>query len=83
MKRYILTKEQLREYVENKKAEKVFYSIVADFHRNKKFLNENIDHNKVNTAILNDYKRKSLLTPRVVEMLIKHKVISENHEITL
>lgn len=81
MKRYIVTTAQLQEYVENKKAEKVFYDIVEALHKNKKFLNENVSREKVNQSVINDFERKNLITPRVHEMLVKHKIIDQKSEI--
>ena len=81
MSRYILTEAQLLEYVEMKKSEKIFYDIVEDLHKNVKFLNENISSKKVNIGIIENYRRKNLLTPRVIEMLIKNKIFNENHEL--
>jgi hypothetical protein len=83
MSRYILTEAQLVEYVEKKKAEKIFYDILEDLHKNVKFLNKNISREKANTMIIENYRRKNLLTPRVTEMLINNKIINENHEIIL
>jgi hypothetical protein len=83
MKRFILTEAQLKEYVEIKKSEKIFYDIVEDLHKNKKFLNENISREKANQTIIENYRRKNLLTSRVTEMLIKNKIINEKHEIIL
>jgi hypothetical protein len=77
----IVRKEQLVEFVEKKKAEKVFYQIVEDMHRNAKFLNENVSHKKANQSVIENYKRKKLITPRVYEMLVKHKIINQNYEI--
>jgi hypothetical protein len=81
MKRIILTDAQLNEYVERKKSEKIFYDILEELHKNVKFLNENISHEKANLSVIENYKRKNLITPRVFEMLIKHKIINENYEI--
>ena len=83
MKRLIVTEAQLKEYVEIKKSEKIFYDILADLHKNVKFLNENISREKANMAIIENYKRKNLLTTKVIEMLIKHKIVNEKHEIIL
>lgn len=83
MSRYILTEAQLLEYVEMKKSEKIFYDIVEDFHKNVKFLNENISREKANLSVIENYRRKNLLTPRVIEMLIKNKIINEKHELIL
>jgi len=81
MKRFIVTKEQLIEYVERKKAEKIFYSIVESMHMNVKLLNENVSHKKANQSVIDNFKRKKLITPRVQEMLIKHKIMNEKYEI--
>ena len=81
MKRFILRQSQLNEYVENKRAEKVFYDIVECLHKNNKFLNENVSYVKVNQSIIEDYNRKNLITPRVHDMLVKNKIINEKNEI--
>jgi hypothetical protein len=81
MKRFILTKEQLTEYFETKKAEKVFYEIMERLHKNVKFLNESVSPKKANQSVIDDYRRKNLITPRVSEMLIKSKIVNENYEI--
>lgn len=81
MKRFLVTKAQLNEYVERKKAEKIFYDIVESLHKNTKFLNENISREKANQSVIKDYKRKNLITPRVYEMLVKHKIIDPKSEI--
>jgi 23S rRNA U2552 (ribose-2'-O)-methylase RlmE/FtsJ len=83
MNRYILTEAQLYEYVEIKKSEKIFYDILEDLHKNVKFLNENISRQRTSQTIIENYKRKDLLTSRVIEMLIKNKIIDEKHEIIL
>jgi len=83
MSKYIITEAQLTEYVETKKSEKIFYDILSDLHKNVKFLNENISREKANQTIIANYERKNLLTPRVIEMLIKNKIINEKHEIIL
>lgn len=81
MKKFILTKAQLNEYVENKKSEKIFFDILEDLHKNVKYLNENISQEKANLAIIENYKRKNLITPKVAEMLIKNKIFNEKQEI--
>jgi hypothetical protein len=81
MKRIIVRKDHLIEFVEKKKAEKIFYDIVGTLHRNMKLLNENVSHIKANQSIINNYQRKGLITPKVYEMLIKNKIISEKCEI--
>ena len=81
MRKIIVTKAQLKEYVETKQAEKVFYEIVADLHLNRKNLNENVSINGANQSVIDNYKRKNLITPKVNEMLIKYGVINEKREI--
>lgn len=81
MKRIIITKKQLNEYIEIKKSEKIFYEIANLMYNNIHFLNENISFKNANQTIINDYKRKNLITPKVYEMLIKHNIINENYEI--
>jgi len=81
MKRYLVTKKQLNEYIEKKKAEKTFYEIVESLHNNTKFLNESISYKKVNQSVINDYKRKNLINLRVYDMLVESKIIDENYQI--
>jgi len=81
MKRFLVTKAQLNEYVERKKAEKIFYDIVESLHKNVKFLNENISCEKINQSVIRDYERKNLITPSVYKMLVKHKIIDQKNEI--
>jgi len=81
MKKFIVTQVQLNEYVEKKKSEKIFYDILESLHKNVKFLNENVSHKKANQSVVEDYERKNLITPRVYEMLVKHKIINQKSEI--
>ena len=81
MKRIIIKKEQLLEYVEKKKSEKIFYDILEDLHNNVKLLSENVSHKKANQSVIENYRRKNLITPKIQEMLVKHKILNENHEI--
>jgi hypothetical protein len=73
---FIIKKSQLKEYVETKKAEKVFYEIVEKLHENNKFLSENLSKDKVNKTIIEDYKRKGLINSRVENLLSKYKIIN-------
>lgn len=77
----IITKEQLVEYVERKKAKKVYNSILEDIGKNMKYLNENVSLKCVNQDIINNYRRKNQITPRVFEMLVKGNIINDNYEI--
>lgn len=81
MRRFILTESQLREYVESKKAEKVFYNILEQIHKNQKFLNENVSHKKANQSVIDRFKSKKQINQKVFEMLIERKIINENYEI--
>ena len=81
MKTFIVKKEQLNEYVERKKSYKAFYDIVERLHANTKFLTENVSNKKANQSVIDDLKRKNLITPRVYEMLVSNKIINENYEI--
>lgn len=81
MKRFIVTKQQLVEYVEKKRTDKVFFDIVEHLHRNSKLLKENMSYKKANQSVIDDYNRKNMITPKVQEMLIASKIINENNEI--
>ena len=81
MKKFIVTKEQLKEYVENKKAEKIFHSILKDMNKNSKFLNENVSINKANQTVIENYKLKKLLSPKVTNMLIEYGLTDDNGQI--
>ena len=81
MKRILITKKQLNEYVENKKAEKIFYNIVETLYLTTLHLNENVSYDKINKSIINDFNRRNLITPRVNEMLIKYNIINNDNEI--
>ena len=81
MKKFIVTTKQLTEYVEGKKADKVFYSIMESLHKNVKFLNENVSQKKANQSVIDDYMRKDLITQRVAEMLVKNKITDESGQI--
>ena len=64
-----------------KKAEKIFYKIMEEMHRNQKFLNKNISHQKANQSIINNFKNKNLITPKVHALLLNHRIVNENDEI--
>jgi len=77
----IVTKKQLKEYIEKKKSEKIFYSIVEDLYKNNKNLNETVLLEKANQSVIDYYKNNGMITPKVYEMLIKNKIINEYYEI--
>lgn len=81
MKKFIIKKEQLFEYIDRKKSDAIFYEILEQLHRNSKMLNENVSYVKANQSVIDNYKRKNLITPRVFNMLMKFNVINENYEI--
>ena len=81
MKQFILTEAQLKEFIDYKKSEKVFYNILEKIYENKKHLNKNISHKKVNQSVINDFLNKKLITSKVNEMLIENKIINENYQI--
>jgi len=81
MRRIIVTTKQLETFIESKKAEKVFYDIVADLHSNRKNLNESVSIDGANQSVIDNYSRKNLITPKVNEMLIKYGVMNEKKEI--
>lgn len=82
MKRFIITEKQLNHFFEIKLAEKTCDDILISIHNNMKYLNENISQKKVNQNIIDNYKRKNLITPIVYELLVnKYKLIDENYKI--
>jgi hypothetical protein len=81
MKRFILKESQLIEYVENKKADKIYYDILEHIHKNQKYLNENVSHKNANQSVIDRFKSKKLINQKVFEMLVKHKIMNENYEI--
>jgi hypothetical protein len=78
MKKIIVTKEQLQEYIENKKAEKIFNNILEDMYKNSKFLSEGISATKANKTIIENYGRKKLINSKVEKLLKEHGLIDEN-----
>ena len=81
MKRYVITQKQLQEYVEKKQAEKIFFNILEDLHKNSKYLNENTLRERANQTVINNYRRRGLVSLLVEEMLKKANILDENHEI--
>lgn len=81
MRKFIVTKAQLAEYVERKQATKIFYDIVESLYKNSKSLNEDVSREKVNQSVIDNYRRKNLISPKVNEMLTRHNIINEKHEI--
>jgi len=80
-KKFILTKKQLEEFVENKKNEKVFYDIVETIYKNNKFLNENISKKNIKQNIIDLFSKNNLINSKVRGMLTKFGIINENNQI--
>ena len=81
MKRFILTEAQLMEYVEIKKADKIFYDIVEQIHKNQKYLKENVSMKGANQSVIDSFNKKKLINIKVQEMLIKFRIVNEKCEI--
>jgi hypothetical protein len=81
MKRIIVSEKQLHEFLKKKKAEKTFYEIVENLHKNVKLLNENMSKTNANQSVIDHYKSKNLITPMVEELLIQNKIINNDGEI--
>jgi len=77
MKRFLVTRKQLTEYVEKKKAEKTFNAILTDMYNNSRYLSENVSVVKANKNVIKEYERKKLLTPKVKDMLKEHNLLDE------
>lgn len=59
MKKFLVTKRQLNEYIENKRTEKVFYDIIESMHKNVKNLNENVSSKKQINQLLTIINEKN------------------------
>ena len=81
MKRFILTDAQLMEYVEIKKADKIFYDIVEQIHKNQKYLKENMSIRGANQSVIDSFNKKKLINTKVQEMLTKFRITDEKCEI--
>jgi len=80
-KRIIITETQLKEYIERKKAKKIFSLILEEMHKNSKLLNDNISLNDANQTIIENYKRKNLLNSHVQKLLKEYKIIDRKGQI--
>ena len=80
-KRIIVTKQQLHEYVERKKAERIFCSIIDRLHKNSQFLSEQVSLEKSNQSVIENYRRKNLITPHVEMLLEEYGIINEKGQI--
>lgn len=80
-KRIIVTEEQLKNYIEKKKAEKTFNSILNEMHKNSKNLKDGISLNKANQTIIENYKDRNQLNPRVQNLLKEYNIVDDMGEI--
>lgn len=80
-KRIIVTKKQLQEYIERKKSEKIFESILSEMRNNNKFLKENISLNNANQTIIDKYLQQKRITPRVQKLLKEYGIINNDMKI--
>lgn len=80
-KKIIVKENQLKEYIERKKAEKIFNSILYEMNENSKNLRNSISLNNANQTIIEKYKIKKQLTPRVQKLLENNKIINNKGQI--
>jgi len=76
-KKIIVKESQLREYIKRKKNNKVFCEIVESLHNNSKYLSEQISKEKANKTIIENYRRKGLITPEVDKLLEEYQILDE------
>ncbi len=79
MKKFIVTEEQLREYIEKKKAQKVFDKILESMYLQTKHLL--IPAKDVQNAVLEEFRRKNQITPKVEELLKEHNLLGDNTKV--
>ena len=76
-KRFIVTKNQIREYVRRRRDTQTLYEIVLKVYDSRKHLNENFSQEKFNRTVLNTYKEKGLLSESLIEQLRKLDIMAE------
>ena len=81
MKIFIVTRAQLNEYIERKKAKKVFHSILERMNKNSKFLSKQISINKANQTVIESYKSRKLLSKKVSNILVEYGLIDDKGQI--
>ena len=81
MKKFIVTKKQLNEYINKKRSEKIFNEILEKIFINQKNLNENFSIKKVNQTIIDSYKNLGLIDLNVEKLLVENQIINQNGEI--
>jgi hypothetical protein len=77
-KKYILTREQLNNLIENKKVDKKIVDNILDeikLYQNK--INESIGMENVQVGIIKKHLRKGKITPNIVTKLIENKIPKE------
>jgi len=80
-KRIIVTENQLKEYIERKKAKKTFNIILEKMNENSKFLNKKIPLSEANQTIIERFKMRNQLTPHVQKLLKENNIIDNNGQI--
>lgn len=81
MKKIIVTKKQLNEYVQRKKNLKTYYAIVESLYSNSKFLNENVSLKKANQSVIDTYQKRGVITNEVFNLLRKNNIVDNNCKI--
>jgi hypothetical protein len=81
MKKIIITKRQLREYIERKKNKKIFLQILKEFRLNSKNLNESISLTSANQSVIDLYIKRGLFNDEIKKMLMEYKQIDVNNKI--
>jgi hypothetical protein len=80
-KRIHVTKAQLSEYVERKKAENTVGSILEEMQRNSKNLNEQISLKNANKSVLDKFRQNNKITTRVENSLKEYGILDDNGQI--
>lgn len=80
-KRIIVTEAQLNEYIERKKAKKIFGEILKEMYNNSKHLDSKISLNNANQTIIESYKRKNLLNKHVQNLLKENMITDDKGQI--
>lgn len=80
-KRIVVTKTQLQEYIERKKDEKIFNSILEEMRKNSKYLKNEISLNEANQTIIEKYKIKKQINSRVQKLLEDYNIVDSTGRI--
>lgn len=80
-KKFIVTEEQLKNYVERKKNEKIFAGILEEMKKNSKYLKENISLNNANQSIIDKFLNEKKITPDVKKLLKEFSIVDDDMQI--